>query len=186
MNWRRLLPLLLVPALAGLFFTFQRMDNSFVETPQAPAALPRYTLRGAELTRFDSDGSASLYGQADTIDYFDDQSGRAQNLHVKLLDDGDTTWQLSAPAANLPAHQRRFMLEGPVEADSQWPDNGKAFAMHSPYLWIDPDRHEIDTDAAVDLQSPMRNGSAVGMRSNWIEQTLELLHNVRMSYAAAP
>jgi LPS export ABC transporter protein LptC len=184
LNWGRLIPLLLVPALGGLFYTFQHMDNSNVETPEAPVSLPRYTLVNAELTRFDTDGSVSLYGQADTIDYFDDQSGRAQNLLVDLVADGDKTWHLTAPAASLPAHQRRFMLEGPVVANGQWPDSGEKLAVHTDHLWVDPDRHEIDTDAAVDLQSPLRTGNAVGLRSDWTEQTLQLLHNVKMNYEA--
>lgn len=184
MNWRKLIPLLLVPALAGLFYTFQRMDNTIVESPQGPVELPRYTLGDAELTRFDSDGNISLTGQADTIDYFDDQSGRAQNLRVDLVADDDRTWHLTAPAATLPAHQRRFMLEGPVLAKGQWPDNGEDVVVHTDHLWVDPDRREIDTDAPVDLQSPQRNGNAVGMHSDWAAQTLQLLHNVKMTYEA--
>ena len=182
MNWGRLIPLLLVPALGGLFYTFQRMDSSSPEAPEAPTTLPRYTLGNAELTRFDTDGGVSLYGQAETIDYFDDQSGRAQNLAVDLLADEGKTWHLTAPAASLPAHQRRFMLEGPVVANGQWPDNGEDVTVHTDHLWIDPERHEIDTDAPVDLRSPMRYGNAVGLRSDWNEQTLQLLHNVHMTY----
>jgi len=185
MNWQRLTPVLLVPALAGLFYTFQRMDSSIVEGAQAPLSLPRYTVDGAELTRFNVDGSASLYGQADSIEYFDDQSGRARNLRVDLLAGGAKNWNLTAPAANLPAHQHRFMLEGPVLATSRWPDNGATLTVHTDHLWVDPDQHEIDTDAAVDLHSPQRNGSAVGMRSDWIEQSLQLQHKVRMIYEAA-
>ena len=186
MNWGRLIPLLLVPALGGLLYTFQRMDNSNVETPQAPVSLPRYTLITADLTRFDSDGNISLSGQADTIDYFDDQSGRAQNLLVDLVAGDDKTWHLTAPAATLPAHQRRFMLEGPVLAKGQWPDSGEDLAVRTDHLWVDPDRHEIDTDAPVDLQSSLRTGNAVGLRSDWTEQTLQLLHNVHMTYTTGP
>jgi LPS export ABC transporter protein LptC len=184
-NWQRLMPLLLVPALAGLIYTFQRMDSSLSEEAQTPGAAPRYTLGGAELTRYDADGNASLYGQAETLDYFDDQSGRAQNLQVDLLSEGDKTWHLSAPSATLPAHQHRFMLDGPVVANSHWPDDGEDFVMHAENLWIDPDRHEIDSDAAVDLQSSRRNGNAVGTHANWTARTLQLLHKVKMSYAPA-
>ncbi|MDB5976374.1 MAG: export transporter periplasmic protein LptC [Nevskia sp.] len=186
-KWTRLIiPLLLLPGLAGLFYTFQRMDNSNIDTPEAPTTLPRYTVNGAELTRFDVDGGVSLYGQAEAIDYFDDQSGRAQNLQLDLLDDEEKTWHVTAPAANLPAHQRRFMLEGPVVANGHWPDNGEAVAIHTDRLWIDPDRHEVDTDAPVELHSPLRNGNAVGLRSDWAEQTLQLLHNVHMIYTTGP
>ena len=182
MNWRKLMPLLLVPALGGLLYTFQRMDSFSVETPQAPTTLPRYTLSSAELTRYDADGSITLSGTADTIDYFDDQSGRAQNLQADLIADDEKTWHLNSPAATLPAHQHRFMLEGPVVATGQWPDSGEDLTVHTDHLWVDPDRHEIDTDAPVNLKSPLRTGSAVGLRSDWSEQTLQLLHNVRMTY----
>ncbi len=186
MNWRRLIPLLLLPALAGLLYTFQRMDSSGISTPEGPAALPRYTVSSAELTRYDADGSVTLSGQADTIDYFDDQSGRAQNLQVDLVSDDEKTWHLSAPAATLPAHQRRFMLEGPVLANGRWPDSGEDLVVRTDHLWLDPDHHQIDTDAPVELQSPLRSGNAVGLRSDWSQQTLQLLHNVRMTYITGP
>ncbi len=182
MKWARLIPLLLVPALAGLYYTFQRMDNSVVEAPEVPSALPRYTLVGAELTRFDADGEPNLRGQADSIDYFDDQSGHAHNLVMDLVADDDRTWHLSSPTATLPAHQRRFMLDGPVLANGQWPDNGEPLALRTDRLWVDPDRHEIDTDAAVEVQSKSRNGSATGLRSDWVGQSMQLLHNVKMTY----
>lgn len=182
MKWARLIPLLLVPALAGLFYTFQRMDNSIVETPEQPASLPRYTLGGAELTRYDTDGLPSLHGLADTIDYYDDQSGHAHNLRVDLVADADRTWQLSSPTATLPPHQRRFMLDGPVLAQGQWPDSGENLALRTDRLWVDPDRHEIDTDAAVEVSSASRNGSATGLRSDWTGQSIQLQHNVKMTY----
>jgi LPS export ABC transporter protein LptC len=181
-KWPRLIPLLLVPAVFGLFYTFQRMDNSIVESTAAPPTLPRYTVEGAELSRFDADGSPTLYGVADTIDYFDDQSGRARNLQVDLLQDAEKTWHVAAPAATLPAYQRRFMLEGPVVATGSWPDDGQALTIHTDRLWIDPDRHQIDTDAPINLASSGRNGSATGLRSDWTAQSMQLLHNVKMTY----
>ncbi|MDR3415167.1 MAG: LPS export ABC transporter periplasmic protein LptC [Nevskia sp.] len=183
MNWRRpAIALLLAAAMAGLLYTFQRMDSTSVQVQSAPGGLPRYTLADAELTRFDSDGSPTLLGQAATIEYFDDQSGRAQDLQADLIADGDKTWHLTSPAATLPAHQHRFMLEGPVLASGQWPDSGDELTVRTQHLWVDPDRHEIDTDAPVDLQSPSRTGSAVGMRADWTEQSMQLQRNVKMSY----
>lgn len=182
MKWARLIPLLLIPLLGGLFYTFQRMDNSIVETPEQPVALPRYTLSDAELTRYDADGQPSLHGLADTIDYFDDQSGHAHNLRVDLVADDDRTWHLTAPTATLPPHQHRFMLDGPVLAQGEWPDNGEDLALHTDRLWVDPDRREIDTDAPVQVSSASRSGSAVGLRSDWTGQSIQLQHNVKMTY----
>jgi LPS export ABC transporter protein LptC len=184
LKWPRLIPLLLLPALAGLFYTFQRMDNSMVETPAPPTTLPRYTLAGADLVRFDSEGEPFLRGQAESIDYFDDQAGLAHNLQVDLATDDERSWHLTAPSANLPPHQRRFMLDGPVLASGEWPDNGEPLSLRTDRLWIDPDRHQIETDAPVDVHSDSRNGNAVGMRSDWAGQSLQLLHNVKMTYQA--
>lgn len=187
MKWARLIPLLLIPLLGGLFYTFQRMDNSLVESPEAPSAsLPRYTLSGATLTRFDADGEPNLRGKADAIEYYDDQSGHAHNLQVDLVADDDSAWHLTSPTATLPPHQRRFMLDGPVVASGQWPDNGEDVALHTDRLWVDPDRHEIDTDAAVEVQSRSRSGTAVGLRSDWVARSMQLLHNVKMTYQTPP
>jgi LPS export ABC transporter protein LptC len=183
-GWPRLIPLLLIPALGGLFYTFQQMDNAGVTTPEASPNLPRYTVMGADMTRLDADGFPMLHGTADSIDYYDDQSGHAQNLTVDLIDDDNKTWHLTSPAASLPAHQHRFMLEGPVVADGRWPDDDAPLSLHTDHLWVDPDQHLIDTDAPVHLVSTGRNGDAVGMRSNWAAQTLQLLHNVKMTYEA--
>lgn len=182
--WARLIPLLLVPALGGLFYTFQRMDNSLVETPLEPAALPRYTVSGADLLRFDTEGQPYLRGQAETIEYFDDQSGQAHALDVDLVADDDRTWHLTSPSATLPPHQRRFMLDGPVLASGEWPDSGEPLDVRTERLWVDPDRHLIDTDAAVQVHSASRSGSAVGLRSDWAGQSMQLLHNVKMNYQA--
>ena len=182
MKWPRLIPLLLIPALGGLFYTFQRMDDTSTAAPEAGPAMPRYTVMGAELTRYDSDGEPTLSGTAGTIDYYDDQSGRAQDLVVDLMTEDDKTWHLTSPAATLPPHQHRFMLEGPVVMSGRWPDDDEPLAVHSDHMWVDPDRHQVDTDAPVHLVSAGRNGDAVGLRSNWNDQSLQLLHNVKMTY----
>ena len=185
LSWQRLVPLLLVPALGGLFFTLQRMDDSGgAGSPEASTELPRYTLHMAELTRFDADGNPNLFGTADSVEYFDDQSGRAHNLAMDLVASDDKTWHLTSPAATLPARERRFMLEGPVVANGQWPDSGEKLTIRTDRLWIEPDQHQIQTDAPVHLQSPTRTGDAVGLRSDWTARRLQLLHDVNMTYQA--
>ena len=174
--------LLLAAALGGLLYTFQRMDSSSVAVRQGLATLPRYTVADAELTRYDTEGAVMLHGQAASVDYFEDQSGRAHDLQVDLISGGDRTWHLTSPAATLPPHQNRFMLEGPVLAGGQWPDSGEELLVRTQQLWVDPERREIDTDAPVELDSPHRSGNAVGLRSDWAQQSMQLLRNVKMSY----
>jgi LPS export ABC transporter protein LptC len=182
MSWRKLVPLLLVPATAGLFYTFQRMDSSDIGTPEVPASLPRYTLTNAEFSRYDNYGNPALGGTADTVDYYDDQSGIAHNLDLELLTAGGSVWRVQAPSAELPARQRRFRLDGPVVADGRWPDNDGEITIKSNYMWVDPDARQFDTDAPVELDSPGRSGTAVGLRGDWAGRGLQLLHDVKMDY----
>jgi lipopolysaccharide export system protein LptC len=77
------------------------------------------------------------------------------------------------------------MLDGPVVATGQWPDSGETVTVRTDWLWVEPDLHQIQTDAPVKLQSPSRNGSAVGLRSDWSARRLQLLHNVNMTYQTA-
>jgi LPS export ABC transporter protein LptC len=185
MSWRKLLtPVLLVPALAGLFYTFQRMDDTDTGTVEVPSTLPRYTLAIAQFSRYDSYGNPTLGGYADTVDYYDDQSGIAHNLDLELLTAGGSVWRVRAPSAELPARQRRFRLDDSVVATGHWPDSEGELTLKSKYMWIDPDTHLFDTDAPVDLISPGRNGTAVGLRGDWSGRSLQLLHDVKMNYEA--
>jgi LPS export ABC transporter protein LptC len=186
MSLRKLIPLLLVPALGGLFYTFHRLDNAGIEAPPPAADLPRYTVENAVLMRFDADGATQMQGHADSIDYFDDASGRAHGLQFDLLSGSETPWHLTAPAASLPAHQHRFLVEGPVVANGAWPDSGEQLELHTDRLWVDPDRHELQTDSPLDWTGPTRSGDAIGMRADWAGRRLQLLHDVRMHYEKPP
>ena len=188
MSWRKLvsLPLLLLPALAGLFYTFQRMDSTDIGTPEVPVALPRYTLTIAEFSRYDNYGNPSLGGTADSVEYYDDQSGTAHGLDLELLTSGGSVWRVQAPSAELPAHQRRMRLDGPVVAHGRWPDSDEEITVKTDHLWIDPDARLFDTDAPVDLVSSGRTGSAVGLRGDWAGRGLQLLDDVKMNYETPP
>jgi LPS export ABC transporter protein LptC len=186
MNWRKLVPLLLLPALGGLLYTFQRMDSSDLDLPEQPVSLPRYSLGGAELTRYDIYGNPALHGTAENIDYFDNQSGAARNLQMELLSPGGSAWRLAAPSAELPSYERRLRLNGPVQASGHWPDTGEELTLSTDHLWVDPDNRQFDTDAPLSLQSPGRSGSATGLRADWAGRNLQLQHDVKMNYEVPP
>ncbi len=173
-----------VPVLAAVLYTLQRADESESSVQVAAAALPRYVARDATLTRFDMDGAAALRGTASSVEYFDDDSGQATDLQADLLAEGDAQWHLSAPAGTMPAHERRIRLDGPVLAKGEWPDTGSPLTVDTTQVWIDPDAHQFETRETVHLNSEARFGTAVGMRVDWDERHLQLLHNVKMTYVA--
>ena len=173
-----------VPVLAAVLYTLQRADESESSVEISPAALPRYVAHDATLTRFDTDGTATLRGSASSVEYFEDDSGQAHDLQVDLLADGEPQWHLSSPTGTMPARERRILLDGPVLAKGEWPDSDSPLTVDTTQVWIDPDTHQFETRDAVRLNSEARYGTADGMRVNWDERHLQLLHNVKMTYVA--
>ncbi len=171
-----------VAALAGLLFTLTRIDDIALEPAADNDKLPRYTLTGAVLTRFDADGQPAMKATAATLEYFDDESANATTLVVDVLSGPKTPWHIEAPAGMLRAGSRDIELTGDVVANGQWPDNGEALVLRSPTMTVNPDTHLLRTAAAVEVDSKTRNGTAVGMNANWQKQDLRLLDNVKMRY----
>ena len=174
-----------VPVLGSVLLTLQRADQSESASEVAPVALPRYIARDATLTRFDAEGAVALRGSASSVEYFDDDSGQARDLQLELpSEEGGTQWQLSSPTGTMPAHEHRILLDGAVNARGEWPDTGEPLTLDTTQVWIDTDTHQFESREAVQINSQSRTGNAVGMRVNWEERHLQLLHNVKMTYVA--
>lgn len=183
---RPVLVTLLLLALAGLFYTLQRIDDVALAPVAPDAGLPRYTLNDAVITRYDADGTPAVRATAKTLEYFDDESARGDTLSVDVLSGVRTPWHAAAPSGMLPAHSHSFVLQGEVVADGHWPDTDEPVTVRTTELWIDPDRHEIHTERAVTLTGATRDGSATGLRSNWTDRNMSLLKDVKMHYDAKP
>lgn len=182
---RPVLIAVLLAALAGLYYTLQRIDDVAITQAAPDNQLPRYTLNGAELTRYDASGAPSLRAKAKTLEYFDDQSAKGEALAVDVLAGVKTPWHLESPGGTLPARSHVFVLDGgDVVATGFWPDNNEPVTVRTTEVWVDPDRHEIHTDRALKFESATRDGSATGLRANWTEQNMNLLNDVKMHYEA--
>jgi LPS export ABC transporter protein LptC len=179
---RPLIIIALLLAFAGLYRTLQSIDDVTITTAATDGKLPRYTLNDAVITRYDADGVASMRATAKTLEYFDDESAHGETLNVDVLSGVRTPWKITAPSGLLPAHGHAFMLEGDVLAAGNWPDNLEPVTVHTTQLWVDPDQHEIHTDRLATFKSVTRDGSAIGLRSNWIDRNMSLLNDVKMRY----
>lgn len=179
---RYLAPLILV-ALAGLAIVGLREDRAPVATAESSIAEPRYVLRGAQWRSFDAQGALRFEGRASSIDYFDDESAQMRDFDVRVLGQGGTPWTAAAPEAFAPPGSRdRMQLRGGVEGHGRWPD-GEALTFRTPELWVDSQAETLQTDAPVEVESPSRRGSAVGLAVSGPDQRMALLKNVEMRYA---
>jgi LPS export ABC transporter protein LptC len=173
------LPILAV--LGVLFATWRGATPITAPVTVTTAGQPRYTLSGARWTRYDEQGQASFAAQAQTIDYYNDESARLHEVELRGLGGIGSPWQIKAPLGIAPAHARRMLLSGPVTAIGRWPE-GESVSFVTPELWVDQDSREISTEAAVKLVSASRSADATGLRADWEGKTLELLHDVRVNY----
>lgn len=173
---------LTVPLMLGawLLFGSSSMDP---EPPTAPdaAVAPRYSLRGVQWTRLDVNGQREFTAEAESADYFDDESARYEQLKMNVPKIGQVPWRLTSPKGSAPAHEKRILMEGPVDISGAWPD-GEALVANTPQLWVDPVSKQVSTDAGVSFDSDSRSGTAKGLKADWDKQTVQLLGNVRMEY----
>lgn len=178
---RALLPLLLLAGAGALLYNLYMQSR-----PAAPTTpdenLPRYTLDDVDWVRYDFQGQPSLKGHAANIDYFSNQQATGDKLAVTLLRPRGTPWTATADSGIMPAGEKRIRLDGKVKVNGQWPDNSRAMQIDTTQLWIDPQTHELFTDAGVTLHSSGRDGSATGLRADWMTQTVNLYADVRMTY----
>lgn len=174
---------LLVPAalLIGLLlYTWQ----GFPEAGGAPVAPvqepPRYAATGVQWLRLGREGDPEFRAEADTFDYYADDSVVMHQVRVDALGGYGSPWQLEAPRGQVPPRERRVHLSGGVRA------SGALAAEHvsltTPRLWVDLLRRELHTDAGVNFRSDFRSATARGMRSDFEGEHVQLLNDVRVDY----
>ena len=151
-------------------------------TTEAGEAQPRYVLNEGRWTRFSEEGHPQFEATAQTIEYFDDDSAQLHTVEMRSLGGPASPWRLNAPEAYSPPHSDRMELRGMVTAIAHWPE-GETANFQTPRLWVDEKKHQLYTDAPVQMRGRSRNANADGLRADWIGKTVELLGQVRMQYA---
>jgi len=179
----RLFYLLVTLALlvSALLFTW---EGGFQEPAPVPAAAapepPRYALTGVEWLRLGREGEPEFRVEAETLDYYADESVTMQKVRVDALGGYGTPWRIEAPRGQAPAHERRLKLTGGVHATGAL--THERANLVTARLWVDLLRHELYTDADVRFQSEFRNATARGLRSDFAGEHVQLLNDVRVDY----
>ena len=179
----RLIAPLLIVLLAGLAILSLRGGQVTRTAASAAPEQPRYVVRGAQLQSYDAAGQMQFEGQADNINYFDDESARMRKFELSVLGVRGAPWTATAPEAFVQAGERhRLQLLGGVEGAGRWPD-GEALRFKTESLWVDTETQALDTDAAVQLDSATRRAAGVGLAVRSEPLRIVLLNQVEMRYA---
>ncbi len=182
MNQHRvLLPLILTTAAGALVYSLLRSAPPATAPNLIGDGAPRYALQDVEMTRYDLNGVPRLHATAAKIDQYTDGSIVGTTLDVTTLQ-GPQAWTASAPRGDIAGRGQPIHLTGDVVAHGQWPDTGAPLTFTTPTLWIDATAHTLHTDSKVALASSARNGTATGLRADWLTQQLSLLNDVYLNY----
>jgi len=178
----RILYLLIPAALvtAALIFAW----HGFQEPTQLAAAPakepPRYAITGVQWLRLGPEGEPEFRAEAESVDYFADESAEMRNVKLDSLGGYSSPWHVEAPRGQAPARERRLKLTGGVRASGALAR--ERVSLVTPRLWVDLLRRELHTDAPVELQSDFRSATARGLRSDFAGEHVQLLNDVRVDY----
>jgi len=178
----RILYLLIPVALvaAALLLTWQGFQEPAPVAAAATVEPPRYTLKGVEWLRLGRDGEPEFRADAQTLDYYADESVVMEQVRLDALGGYSSPWHIEAPHGRAPAHERRLRLTGGVRASGALAQ--ERVNVVTPRLWVDLLRRELHTDAEVKLQSDFRSATSRGMRSDFAGEHVQLLNDVRVDY----
>ena len=173
-----LVPLVLI--VAALLFTWQGLQEP---EPVAATALPeppRYAATGVEWLRLGRDGEPEFRAEAETLDYYADESVVMHKVKLDALGGYASPWHIEAPQGLAPARERRLKLTGGVHASGALAQ--ERVKLITPQLWVDLLRRELHTDAEVKFHSDFRSATARGLRSDFDGEHVQLLNDVRVDY----
>ncbi|HEY0973135.1 MAG TPA: LPS export ABC transporter periplasmic protein LptC [Solimonas sp.] len=148
---------------------------------EAAADQPRYTVEGAEWTRYDEAGNAAIRARATRIDYYDDRSAQLQQVTVDRLGD-QGPWTLKAAQGEIPPNQTRMQLSPDVEIDGRL-RSGAPADLRTRHVWVDWTARTLASAEPVEMRSPNRELQAVGFESDWAGEQLRFLKDVKVRYA---
>lgn len=174
---------LLVPAallIGVLLYTWQGFPED-AHAPVAPAQEPpRYAATGVQWLRLGRDGDPEFRAEADTFDYYADDSVVMHQVRLDALGGYSSPWRLEAPRGQVPPRERRVRLSGGVRATGALA--AEQVSLTTPRLWVDLLRRELHTDAEVNFRSDFRSATARGLRSDFNGDHVQLLNDVRVDY----
>ncbi len=181
--FRRLLLLAAPAAVAVLavMLTLQgfRPDG---EVTEDAVKRPRYTVGGAEWTRYGEGGNADFRARALRIDYFDDRSLALSDVTLDRLDGDAGPWTLRAAQGEVPPGASRMRLMPDVDIDGKLKSGAQA-AIQTRNVWVDWRAKTLESAEPILMQSPGRQLRAIGFESDWSGEHVRFLKQVQVRYA---
>lgn len=181
MRLRYVVPPLAV-ALAVVIYLTQDLQAPPAEIAEPVQEPPRYVVTGAQWLRLNLRGEPEFRAQAESIEYYSDDSVRLHALNLDALGGLTSPWNLQAPEGSARVGERRLLLSGEVLATGKTAE-GAPLDFTTERLWVDLLRRELRTETPVVLKSDFRRATARGLKADFNGERIQLLNDVQMEYA---
>ncbi len=180
---RRLLLLAAPTAAAALavMLTLQGFTPDGVAVEEA-VKRPRYTVGGAEWTRYGEDGNADFRARALRIDYFDDHSLALGDVTLDRLEGDAGPWTLRAAQGEVPPGANRMRLTPDVDINGKLRSGARA-DIQTRNVWVDWRAKTLTSAEPILMQSPGRELRAIGFESDWSGEHVRFMKQVQVHYA---
>lgn len=166
--------------------------QELLSEPVARSQYPSSYIEEARTRQYDEMGQLSYTLDAKLIRYYDKaQSGEADTIiespELTLFEKGTTnnglsTTRVSADLAEANQTKDQLELTGNVVVQQQVSD-GTISTLKTDSLFIQPNRRYAETDKPVIIVDPSGKTTATGLKMYFNERRIELLSNVKGTYA---
>jgi len=112
----------------------------------------------------------------------DSQVGTIENPRLRIMENQDE-WYITADSAIITADREFVSLLGKVDLQRQNLVSGQRLGIQTRDVMLNVTPRRASTEAAVSIQQDEDRLDAVGMKLDMINQSYELLHDVRARYA---
>jgi lipopolysaccharide export system protein LptC len=182
---------LLVIALVGLSLLDQPAPRLISNIQVARSEFPHAFMENIETLEFDAQGHLRYRMNTPSGRYFQKDPEKPGNEDYSLVDqpqvvfypaNSTAPWQLRAELGYVRADGQHLRLDQGVEAEQASPSQG-LIQVETESLSIHPTRQYAETDKAVKMRAQLGQLETLGMRAYLSEDRIELLSNVKGTYA---
>ncbi|MCV6625586.1 MAG: LPS export ABC transporter periplasmic protein LptC [Cellvibrionaceae bacterium] len=180
--------LLLLTSLIIVFVIFWESPPDILggAKPSPAAEFPSAYLINSHSRQYDQQGELELELKAAKIIHYQATPGRSQTSdhadmelpELALYNEDQAPWYLKAEKGRSNHDGSRLRLMGNVYAWQTHPKQGRS-ELHTEVLVIDTKRSYVETDETVKIRTEGHDITAVGLKANLTEQSLQLLNRVR-------
>ncbi|SRR5690606_33161116 len=182
---------LLVLAFVGLSLLDQPAPRLISSPTPSSSEFPHAFMEHIETLEFDTQGQLRYRLNTPSGRYFQQNPDAAGKEDYSLVDqpqmvfypaNSTAPWQIRAELGYLRADGQHLRLDRGVEAEQQSPKQG-LIQIETESLSIHPGKQYAETDKAVKMRAQLGQLETLGMRAYLSEDRIELLSNVRGTYA---